>query len=123
MDRDIMIYILLGIAFLVAFGFTVISMPLARGIAKKIGAIDMPGEERRMHTAPTPRLGGLALFFGFLVSVLCFCEITQELIGLLCGAVIIVMLGIIDDSRGLSAKLKLCVQIIAALTVIYISET
>ncbi len=122
MDRDIMIYILLGIAFLVAFGFTVISMPLARGIAKKIGAIDMPGEERRMHTAPTPRLGGLALFFGFLVSVLCFCEITQELIGLLCGAVIIVMLGIIDDSRGLSAKLKLCVQIIAALTVIYIGN-
>lgn len=122
MDRDIMIYILLGIAFLVAFGFTVISMPLARGIAKKIGAIDMPGEERRMHTAPTPRLGGLALFFGFLVSVLCFCEITQELIGLLCGAVIIVTLGIIDDSRGLSAKLKLCVQIIAALTVIYIGN-
>lgn len=122
MNSDVMIYILLGIAFLVAFGFTVISMPLARGIAKKIGAIDMPGEERRMHTVPTPRLGGLALFFGFLVSVLCFCEITQELIGLLCGAVIIVTLGIVDDSRGLGAKFKFCVQIIAALTVIYVGN-
>ena len=57
-------------------------------------------------------LGGLALFFGFMVSVLCFCEITREFIGLLCGAVIIVILGIFDDSRGLSAKFKFCIQII-----------
>ena len=117
-----LIYVLMGIAFLVAFGFTLISMPAARKIAEKIGAIDMPDSERRMHKQPTPRLGGLALFFGFLVSVLCFCEITRELIGLLCGAVIIVILGIFDDSRGLSAKFKFCVQIVAALVVVYAGD-
>lgn len=61
-------------------------------------------------------------FLGFLVSVLCFCEITKETIGLLCGSVIIVILGIFDDSHDLSAKLKLIVQIIAALVTIYIGD-
>lgn len=75
-----------------------------------------------MHKVPTPRLGGLAVFLGFLVSVLCFCEITKETIGLLCGSVIIVILGIFDDSHDLSAKLKLIVQIIAALVTIYIGD-
>ena len=122
MNNSIVIYILLAMAFFVAFGFTAISMPLARRVAKKIGAIDRPDAERRMHTSPTPRLGGLALFFGFLVSVLCFCDITRGLIGLLCGAVVIVMIGIFDDSRGLGAKFKLCMQIIAALIVIYVGD-
>lgn len=117
-----LIYLLMGIAFVVAFGFTWISVPLARKIAEKIGAIDVPKDARRMHKVPTPRLGGLAVFLGFLVSVLCFCEITRELIGLLCGSVIIVILGIFDDSHDLSAKLKFCVQIIAALVTIYIGD-
>ncbi len=117
-----LIYVIMALAFIVSCGFTVLAAPLARGVAKKIGAVDMPGEERRMHKKPTPRLGGLALFLGFLVSVLCFCEITRELIGLLCGAVIIVILGIFDDSRGLGAKFKFCVQIIAALVVVYVGD-
>lgn len=121
-ENNMLIYLLMGIAFVVAFGFTWISVPLARKIAEKIGAIDVPKDARRMHKVPTPRLGGLAVFLGFLVSVLCFCEITRELIGLLCGSVIIVILGIFDDSHDLSAKLKFCVQIIAALVTIYIGD-
>lgn len=117
-----MIYLLMGIAFAVAFCFTMLCVPLARKIAEKIGAIDVPKDTRRMHKVPTPRLGGLAVFLGFLVSVLCFCEITKEMIGLLCGSVIIVILGIFDDSHDLSAKLKLVVQIIAALVTIYIGD-
>ena len=121
-ENNMLIYLLMGIAFVVAFGFTWISVPLARKIAEKIGAIDVPKDARRMHKVPTPRLGGLAVFLGFLVSVLCFCEITRELIGLLCGSVIIVILGIFDDSHDLSAKLKFCVQIMAALVTIYIGD-
>lgn len=121
-ENNMLIYLLMGIAFVVALGFTWISVPLARKIAEKIGAIDVPKDARRMHKVPTPRLGGLAVFLGFLVSVLCFCEITRELIGLLCGSVIIVILGIFDDSHDLSAKLKFCVQIMAALVTIYIGD-
>lgn len=112
----------MGMAFVVAFLFTFAAVPVAKRIAEKIGAIDIPKDERRMHKEPMPRLGGLAMFFGFLVSVLCFAEITRELIGLLLGIVIIVILGIFDDSHDLNAKFKFCVQIIASLVVIYVGD-
>lgn len=112
--------LLLTLAFVIAFVFSFVSIPVSKLIAEKIGAIDIPKDARRMHKKPTPRLGGLSIFFGFLVSVLCFCEMTWQLFGLLCGVVIIVILGIFDDSRGLGAVFKFCVQIVAALVVIYV---
>ncbi len=114
------IYFIMALAFLVAFGFTFAAVPLAKYVAGKIGAIDVPRDARRMHKKATPRLGGIAVFFGFLVSLLCFCEITKDLIVILIGAIIIVGLGIIDDSRGLSAKVKFCVQILVALFVVFV---
>ncbi len=113
------VYLIMALAFLVAFAFTFASVPVAKIVAGKIGAIDVPRDARRMHKKATPRLGGIAVFFGFLVSLLCFCEITKDLIAVLVGAIIIVILGIIDDSRGLSAKVKFCVQIVAALVVVF----
>ncbi len=113
------VYMIMALAFVVAFVFTFASVPAAKIVAGKIGAIDVPRDARRMHKKATPRLGGIAVFFGFLVSLLCFCEITKDLIAVLVGAIIIVILGIIDDSRGLSAKVKFCVQIAAALVVVY----
>lgn len=113
------VYLIMVLAFVVAFVFTFASVPAAKIVAGKIGAIDVPRDARRMHKKATPRLGGIAIFFGFLVSLLCFCEITKDLIAVLVGAIIIVILGIIDDSRGLSAKVKFCVQIVAALIVVF----
>ena len=60
-------------------------------------------------------MGGLAIFFGFIFSVLIFLPLTPELRGLLLGSVIIVMLGILDDIFALPALPKLFVQIGAAL--------
>lgn len=116
------LYLIMAFAFLVAFGFTFASVPIAKRVAKKIGAIDIPKDKRRMHKKATPRLGGIAVYFGFLVSVLCFCHLTRAHLGLLCGSVVIVALGIIDDSKTLGAKLKFCVQIVAALIVIYVGD-
>lgn len=113
------VYVIMALAFVVAFAFTFASVPIAKIVAGKIGAIDVPRDARRMHKKATPRLGGIAVFFGFLVSLLCFCGITKDLIAVLIGAIIIVVLGIIDDSRGLSAKVKFCVQILAALVVVF----
>lgn len=114
MDINIKVYIILAAAFLCTFAFTFAFVPVAKRIAEKIGAIDLPKEERRMHNFALPRLGGLAVFFGFLVGVLAFVGLTRQIVGLLVGAVIIVVLGVIDDSRNLPAKLKFLVQIIAA---------
>ena len=100
----------LVVAGVVAF----LSTPVVRMLAHKMGAIDVPKDARRMHDHPIPRMGGLAIFFGFLLTVLLFAQLTTQLRGMLLGAVIIVVLGIFDDIYSLSAKLKFVVQIIAA---------
>ena len=98
-------------AALVALIFT----PMVRSLAFRVGAVDVPKDGRRMHDHPIPRMGGLAIFFGFIFSVLIFLPLTPELRGMLLGSVIIVMLGILDDIFALPALPKLFVQIGAAL--------
>ncbi len=102
-------------ALLAAAVVALISTPVVRSLAFRIGAVDVPRDNRRMHNHPIPRMGGLAIFFGFLLSVLLFQPLTLQLRTMLLGAVIIVILGIFDDIYALSAKLKFCVQIAAAL--------
>lgn len=120
MEVQQIMYILF--AFVISFVFTFATTPLVRRFAFKIGAIDIPRDKRRMHKKPTPRIGGLAIVFGFLVATLCFADMSKQLIGTLCGAAIIVVMGIIDDCHALDAKLKFVVQIIAALVVIYVGD-
>ncbi len=103
------------ITFILAFIVTFSTTPFVKKFAFKIGAVDVPKDNRRMHKKPTARLGGLAIFFGFIISVLLFANIDKELLGLIIGCLIIVTLGIFDDIYALSAKLKLVVQIVAAL--------
>ncbi len=67
-----------------------------------------------MHKKPIPRLGGLAIFGGFLCAILLFGQLDQTMLCVLLGATIIVALGIFDDVLALGAKLKFVVQIIAA---------
>ena len=98
-------------AALVALIFT----PMVRALAFRVGAVDVPKDTRRMHDHPIPRMGGLAIFFGFMLSVLMFLPLTPELRGMLLGSVIIVMLGILDDIFALPALPKFFVQIGAAL--------
>ena len=110
-------------ALLVSFGFTVAATPLVRRLAFRIGAIDVPKDKRRMHKKPTPRIGGLAIIFGFLVATICFafpyCD-KRALLGTLLGAMILVIVGVIDDCKALPALPKFIVQIAAALIVIYV---
>ena len=101
----------LGVALIVAFILT----PVVKVLAQKVGAVDVPKDNRRMHDHPIPRMGGLAIFLGFLISALVFVQITPQLRGMLLGAVIIVVLGIFDDIYSLRASFKFVVQIVAAL--------
>ncbi len=89
--------------------------PLIKQFAHTVGAIDVPQDERRIHKVPIPRLGGLAIFLGFLVAVLLFAEIDKPLQGILLGSVIIVVLGVIDDVVRLNAWVKLFFQVVATL--------
>lgn len=114
--------VILAAAFLCTFLFTFALVPVARAVAEKIGAIDVPKDDRRMHKYPIPRLGGLAIFLGFLVGVLAFVGLTRQIVALLVGSVIIVVLGMVDDCKNLPAKLKFLVQIIAAVITVYLGD-
>lgn len=115
LDNNVYVILTFAVAFLIAFAAT----PMVIALAHKINAIDVPKDARRMHKRPTPLIGGLAIFLGFLVSVLCFATIEKETMGILIGAVIIVVVGIIDDMSEMKAIIKLLCQIIAAAVVVY----
>ena len=109
-----------GEALLCAMVVSFILSPLVKSFAYKIGAIDVPKDARRMHKKPTPRLGGLAIFLGFMFSILIFVRpIDMQLRGILLGSVMIVVLGVVDDSSPLRAGFKFLIQIAAALVAVY----
>lgn len=102
------------LAFLIAFLLT----PIVKSLAHRVGAVDVPKDERRMHSRPIPRMGGLAIFFGFILSALLFVELTPQIRGMLLGGTIIVVLGIFDDIYALPALPKFLIQIGAALVAV-----
>ena len=106
-----------ALALLTALVVSFLMTPVVKSFAYKVGAIDVPKDERRMHHKPIPRLGGLAIFAGFMASILLFVDIrlNPQMQSILLGAVIIVVLGVVDDIMALPAKLKFVVQIAAAL--------
>ncbi len=113
--NSVFIVLALAVAFLISFATT----PAVIALANKIKAIDVPKDERRVHKKPIPLIGGLAIFYGFVISVLCFAVIDRPTMGILLGSVIMVTVGVIDDMRDLNAKVKLLFQILSALIVVY----
>lgn len=102
------------VAFIISFGVT----PIVKAFATKVGAMDVPRDARRVHDHPIPRMGGLAIFLGFLLSVLLFVDITAEVRGILLGLILIVATGILDDIVSLNAWVKLAAQLVAALVAV-----
>jgi UDP-GlcNAc:undecaprenyl-phosphate/decaprenyl-phosphate GlcNAc-1-phosphate transferase len=98
---------------LVALAIVVVLTPAVAGMARRLGAVDVP-DERRVHRIPIPRLGGLAMFFGIIVPSLAFLHLDRPVRGLLVGAAIATAVGAIDDFRGLRWWEKLAGQVLAA---------
>jgi UDP-GlcNAc:undecaprenyl-phosphate GlcNAc-1-phosphate transferase len=95
--------------------------PIAIKVAHAVGAIDVPKDDRRVHSKPIPRLGGLAMYVAFMSTYLAFNSMSGiKEWGLIAGTLVIVMTGVRDDIRPISAKLKLAAQIAAAL-ILYFS--
>lgn len=115
LNNNIFIILTLAVAFLISFAST----PMVIALAHKINALDVPKDARRVHKKPIPLIGGLAIFYGFLVAVLSFATIDYETMGILLGAVIVVTAGVIDDMSDMKAVVKLMFQIVAAAVVIY----
>lgn len=109
-------YIPAIIAGLISFIMT----PLVIRIARRFGAVDIPKDDRRMHKTPMCLWGGIAIFTGFFVSMFLFSNIsTVKLVGLFIASLIVLVTGMIDDIKPLGAKIKLLMQIVAALVLVF----
>ncbi len=102
-------------AMLLAYTMT----PAVRVLAFMIGAVDVPLDNRRMHTKPIPRIGGLAIYLSFLITTLLFCDISKQLVTVWVGGAVLVVLGTLDDIYRLNAWLKFVIQIAAALFAVW----
>ena len=106
--------------FLIIFScylFVYLMVPLVKKIAHHVNALDIPNK-RKVHKNPIPRLGGLAIFSGFLFGYMVFCKNNDLMNSILIGSFIIIITGIIDDIKPLEAKVKLLGQVLATLVVV-----
>ncbi len=100
-------------AFAVAAVIAWLLVPVAERVAWRIGAVDYPNE-RSLHTDPTPKLGGLAIFVAIAISTILFLPWAVQTQALLAGAVVITVVGVVDDIFDLNPLLKLTGQTVAA---------
>jgi UDP-GlcNAc:undecaprenyl-phosphate/decaprenyl-phosphate GlcNAc-1-phosphate transferase len=105
----------------VAAGVSFLATPLVKRFAARIGAVDVP-DDRKVHTTPTPTLGGLAIFAGVVAGLgvahsmghfRSLFQTSSEPIGVLVAGAAMVALGTVDDVRGMKASTKLAGQVAA----------
>ena len=108
--------------FVVTAGVTFVATPLVRRLSLRLGWIDRPSD-RKVHPKPTPTVGGAAIFVGLLAGLLVsrlvpffdgLYETTSELDATMIAAAMIFVVGVVDDTRGVSALGKLTAQILVA---------
>ena len=116
-DAGLLAQVLVSLAAALVMSFAL--TPVVKVFAQKVGAMDVPKDGRRMHDHPIPRLGGLAMFLGFLVSTLLFSKVDTQVRGMLLGCVLVVITGVIDDIVPLKWWMKLVLQIAAALIPVF----
>ncbi len=104
---------------LITFLSSVILTPIVKKMAFHVGAIDRPDYKRKVHNHNIPRMGGLAVFFSFLIGYMLFAPKTTQMLAVLIGGFVIVLVGILDDINPLGVKYKLIWQIVAALIVVF----
>ena len=106
---------------------TYVATPAVLTFSRRVGAVDIPND-RKVHAVPTPTLGGIAMFIGFIVSLAfasfqgpfsgsfrpLFVWPAPELFAIVIGTAIIFLLGVVDDVKGLGAPVKLAGQLMAA---------
>lgn len=112
------------VLFLVALAIVLVATPLVRSAAGRLGAVDRPDGQRRLHSRPVPKLGGVALFFSFYAAVALVLPFWDDPSGRAAEVVawqifgpslLILALGIADDMWGVKPWTKVGVQLLAGL--------
>lgn len=122
-----MIYYICGAVLLLSFLISYFMVPVSINFANKKGILDNPNKDnRRVHKVPTPRIGGIAIVSAILISVLTMWGISlfidinldNKVIGYVIGAIIIALMGFVDDVKSLKPLYKFMFQLVAG-AVIY----
>ena len=122
----------IAIAFMIAFMTSFMMTPQTIKLARKLGAVDTPKDDRRINKVTMPRLGGLAVIAGFIISIVYLLivmtiekniDLSQDnyhtkLMGFALGGMVICLVCFFDDIKGAKAIIKLIAQIVAAIIVI-----
>jgi len=105
----------LGLAMAITWALT----PVVGELARRMGALDAPSA-RKIHSEPTPRLGGIAIYFGVIIPSLLFLSPEGTMRGILVGASLITLVGVLDDVRGMRPVIKFGLQFaVAGILVLY----
>ncbi|MBU0580215.1 MAG: undecaprenyl/decaprenyl-phosphate alpha-N-acetylglucosaminyl 1-phosphate transferase [Candidatus Margulisbacteria bacterium] len=110
-------------AFLSAFFVTILLIPIVKKLAVKWDALDYPGN-RKIHDEPIPRLGGLGIYLGFVITLIFVMlvyrsyELWPLFKPIIIGASLIILVGLIDDVKGMRPPIKLFFQIIIAMIIV-----
>jgi UDP-GlcNAc:undecaprenyl-phosphate GlcNAc-1-phosphate transferase len=112
----------MGVRWLYIFLFSVslsyLLTPLMRVVALKAQVYDSPGG-RKIHEAATPLLGGVAILIAFSFSLVANMLLQKGMLVLLCGGTIMALMGLLDDVRGMPALLKLLIQVLVVVFLVY----
>ena len=111
------------IGMVIAYLIGVCLVPLVISFSKKEGLVDVPNE-RKIHTKPISRIGGVAIWASAMLTFLCLVMMSYYpsenlLSGILLGGSLMFLLGLVDDVYNLNAKFKLFLQISIA-TLVYL---
>ncbi|RME33476.1 MAG: undecaprenyl/decaprenyl-phosphate alpha-N-acetylglucosaminyl 1-phosphate transferase [Gammaproteobacteria bacterium] len=109
---------ILYLLILVATALSLMAIPLMRRVAPRIGLLDMPGEARKVHKAPVPRVGGWGIVLGIVLPASILMPASPLLHSYLAGVAILFISGVLDDIHELGHYPKFAAQIAAALVVV-----
>src|ERR1700688_614311 len=107
--------------FLLALIVSMTLLPVLGRLASKWGIVDPPGT-RKVHGAPIPRIGGLAMVIGVLVAALLAIDLEPGDRYFLAAAGVLVIFGVLDDRFDLDYRIKLAGQLLAVLIVVFLGD-
>lgn len=94
--------------------------PFAVWIAPKIGVMDIPKDNRRVHNKPMPRFGGAAIYLGMMVSLAVFTVHARGVTAIMLGCTMMYALGLADDMKNLRPSVKFAGQAVIATIVFFL---
>ncbi len=103
--------------FLISFVISLALTPVVIKVGPKLGFLDIPKDNRRMHKRPMPIAGGIAIYIAATVAILVFIPLNKNILSLIIGSTVILISGLLDDKYSISPKAKIAFQLAAGLMI------